>query len=111
MENTDFVFDNSFMENEETSDLYECSVKPIVQDLFDKSVVTVFAYGQTGSGKTFTMNGFNDYVIEDLFKLLDKDEVKEQDPCFYVAFYEIYRGILYDLINNRKKLTVQEDYN
>jgi kinesin family protein 2/24 len=45
IENHDFVFDNSFGENSETSEVYQNSVKPLLNNLLEKGVVTVFAYG------------------------------------------------------------------
>ena len=32
-------------------------------------------------------------------------------PHFSISFYEIYGGRLFDLLNNRKQLTVLEDKN
>jgi len=71
-------------------------------------VVTCFAYGQTGSGKTFTMKGIQNYAIDSLFKSVSQLEKKYQ---FYISFFEIYGGRLYDLLNNKNKLQVLEDKN
>lgn len=37
--------------------VYESSIRPLVDSAFQGAKVTCFAYGQTGSGKTHTMNG------------------------------------------------------
>lgn len=57
IDTTDFKFDNTFGDHENTNVLYDYMVEPVIESLFCKGVVTVFAYGQTGSGKTFTMKG------------------------------------------------------
>lgn len=79
--------------------------------------VTCFAYGQTGSGKTYTMMGGGSvdsnnpglYLLSgfDIFTILDRDEFRHLD--IHVAFYEIYCGKLYDLLNERNMLQVRED--
>jgi kinesin family protein 2/24 len=107
VDNHDFTFDNAFYEKEDTEDLYLCSVQPLIPSLLQNGVVTVFAYGQTGSGKTHTMKGVQDNAIKDLYNELNGfDEM----PMVYVSFYEIYGGKLYDLLNNKKLLAVQEDH-
>lgn len=55
LEENHFKFDNTFNENESTQDLYQCSINPVLGEIFVNGMITVFAYGQTGSGKTFTM--------------------------------------------------------
>lgn len=55
VENYNFSFDNTFNEKESNEDVYNFSVKPLGEHLFNQGLVTCFAYGQTGSGKTFTM--------------------------------------------------------
>ena len=103
----DFYFDNVFNENESTEALYECSIKPCIDLLVQGGVVTCFAYGQTGSGKTYTMKGLQDSAIDSLFYAFDDDD----EYAFYVSFFEIYSGRLYDLLNNRNKVMALEDKN
>ena len=57
LSNQEFVFDHVFGPDEETSDVYECVARPLVDFVARGGRATVFAYGQTGSGKTFTMLG------------------------------------------------------
>lgn len=57
IQNQGFEIDNAFNETESTRNVYECSIQPQIDFLFDGGIVTCFAYGQTGSGKTFTMEG------------------------------------------------------
>ena len=44
-------------------DVYNGSVKSLVDAAFDGYNATIFAYGQTGSGKTFTMGSGNNIGI------------------------------------------------
>lgn len=108
IDTNEFYFDNVFRENESTRSLYECSIKSTFDMLYKGGVVTCFAYGQTGSGKTFTMKGIQDEAIDSLFETFSKQPGRF---CFYVSFYEIYSGRLYDLLNNRNKVMALEDKN
>ena len=76
--------------------------------------MTCFAYGQTGSGKTYTMKGIEQSAIETLFE--DFEELKRikkmnKNFKFFISFFEIYSGRLYDLLNNRNKVMALEDKN
>jgi len=108
IEDQNFVFDNVFSENNTTEDIFKCTIAPAVGLVLNKGIITCFAYGQTGSGKTFTMKGIEDTAIDTIFnsiKTLDKK------LTVYLSFFEIYGGRLYDLLNNKNKLSVLEDSN
>ena len=112
IDTNDFYFDNVFNENEDTDLLFDCSVKPSLDILLKGGVVTCFAYGQTGSGKTFTMKGIQDAAIYSIFE--DFSEISKQLKKkfkFFISFFEIYSGRLYDLLNNRNKVQALEDKN
>ncbi|MCQ2818039.1 MAG: kinesin-like protein [archaeon] len=106
LEDHDFFFDASFGENSSTRDVYNSTICPIVPLVLSSGIVTCFAYGQTGSGKTYTMKGIQEYAIEDLYNLNDQNQ---SGFDFYISFYEIYGGRLYDLLNNRNVLQVLDD--
>jgi kinesin family member 2/24 len=108
IEDHEFIFDNVFSENEKTEDLYKFSVEPTINLIMNRGIVTCFAYGQTGSGKTFTMKGIQNLAIDSIFTFVNKSK-NQYD--FYISFYEIYAGRLYDLLNNKNKLSVLEDKN
>ena len=110
IENHDFNFDNSFSENESTEPLYKSMLKPLIASLFTNGVVTWFAYGQTGSGKTFTMRDVQDEAIKDIFNL-GVTTYSTLSPTYYISFFEIYRGRVFDLLNNKEKLEIMEDHN
>ena len=112
IDTNDFYFDNVFNENENTELLFDCSVKPSLDILLKGGVVTCFAYGQTGSGKTYTMKGIQDSAIYNIFDdfsdIMKKSKKKFK---FFISFFEIYSGRLYDLLNNRNKVQALEDKN
>ena len=56
------------------------------------------------------MKGVQQFSIDDIFDLA-KTKYAEEEAKFTISFFEIYKGNLYDLLNNKKKLVVQEDYN
>ena len=114
IDTNDFYFDNVFNENENTDLLFDCSVKPSLDILLKGGVVTCFAYGQTGSGKTFTMKGIEQSEIETIFEdfeNLKKTKKMTKNFKFFISFFEIYSGRLYDLLNNRNKVMALEDKN
>ena len=77
------------------------SGEAMIDLVLNQGIVTCFAYGQTGSGKTFTMNALEKEAIDDLFSASEK----MGNPFdFYISFFEIYRGSLYDLLNNKNKV-------
>ena len=112
IDTNDFYFDNVFNEDEDTNLLFECSVKPSLDILLKGGVVTCFAYGQTGSGKTFTMKGIQDAAIYNIFENFSEiQKVLNKNFKFFISFFEIYSGRLYDLLNNRNKVMALEDKN
>jgi kinesin family protein 2/24 len=108
IEDYEFYFDNVFHEGESTEDVYKYSVAPTVDMIMNRGIVTCFAYGQTGSGKTHTMKGIQNQAIESLYRAAMSSGKKFD---FYISFFEIYGGRLYDLLNGKAKLSVLEDKN
>ena len=106
LEDHEFYFDNTFNENETTEEIYDYTISPMINLVLKKGIVTCFAYGQTGSGKTYTMKGIQNLAIESLFQEIKNINKKFE---FYISFFEIYGGRLYDLLNNKNKLQVFDD--
>ena len=106
LEDHEFVFDNSFNENETTNDVYEYTIAPMINLVLNQGIVTCFAYGQTGSGKTYTMKGIQNIAIDALYNMSNNNGNKFD---FYISFFEIYGGRLYDLLNNKNRLTILDD--
>ena len=48
-------------------DVYEQTVRPLVDSVLEGFNGTIFAYGQTGTGKTFTMEGNDHKQIDQKF--------------------------------------------
>ena len=112
IDTNEFKFDNSFNENDSTMLVYNCTIQPSLDILLRGGVVTCFAYGQTGSGKTYTMIGIQDIAINNIFQIFnDLGKRTNKIFTFYVSFFEIYLGLLYDLLNNRNKVQALEDKN
>jgi len=124
VEEHNFLFDQSFDETVSNEQLYCSCVRPIIDAVFHRAKCTCFAYGQTGSGKTFTMMGPNKKQCEgipekdrtpgifllaaqDIFRSLGSKE--HSHLSVYIAFYEIYCGKLFDLLNNRQILHAREN--
>ena len=95
---TNFTFDNTFNENENSQDMYQYSIRDLLPSLFKGGIVTCFAYGQTGSGKTFTVSSVTKYAINDIFKISQT----KKDVSFFMSYFEIYGGKCMDLLNNKK---------
>ena len=106
LEDHEFFFDNTFNENETTEEIYDYTISPMINLVLKKGIVTCFAYGQTGSGKTYTMKGIQNLAIDSLFQEIQNTNKKYE---FYISFFEIYGGRLYDLLNNKNKLQVFDD--
>ena len=111
LEDHHFYFDNTFSENESTQEIYDYTVGPMIEMVLNKGIVTCFAYGQTGSGKTYTMKGIENLAINHLFEECQNMYGENNNLSFYISFFEIYGGRLYDLLNNKNKLQVLDDQN
>ena len=111
LEDHQFYFDNTFAENESTQEIYDYTVGPMIEMVLNKGIVTCFAYGQTGSGKTYTMKGIQNLAIDHLFEECKNTYGEDNNLSFYISFFEIYGGRLYDLLNNKNKLQVLDDQN
>ena len=108
LEDHEFYFDGTFGEKDNTLDLYKTTLAPMINLILNQGIVTCFAYGQTGSGKTYTMKGLEKEAIDDLYH---ESEKMGGIFDFYVNFFEIYRGNLYDLLNNKNKVEILDDKN
>lgn len=121
LENQQFRFDYAFDETSDNAVVYRYTAKPLVECIFEKGMATCFAYGQTGSGKTHTMGGefqgkgIQNYsggiyalAANDVFHLLNH-KYKHEDLIVQCAFFEIYGGKVFDLLNKKEKLRILED--
>uniref|UniRef100_A0A1I8JL46 Kinesin-like protein n=1 Tax=Macrostomum lignano TaxID=282301 RepID=A0A1I8JL46_9PLAT len=121
LENQQFRFDYAFDQRIDNLVVYKYTAQPLVECIFEGGMATCFAYGQTGSGKTHTMGGdftgkgqqdcargIYALAARDVFKLLNS-KYKGQGLYVEAAFFEIYSGKVFDLLNKKAKLRVLED--
>ncbi|KAG2216279.1 hypothetical protein INT45_003910 [Circinella minor] len=116
-----FAFDKVFGMNTPQKDVFDYSIKSIVDDVTAGYNGTVFAYGQTGSGKTFTMMGADiddektkgiiPRIVEQIFSSI-MDAPSNLEFTVKVSFMEIYMEKVRDLLNpSSENLPIHEDKN
>mmetsp|Transcript_5060 Transcript_5060/g.13231 ORF Transcript_5060/g.13231 Transcript_5060/m.13231 type:complete len:938 (+) Transcript_5060:541-3354(+) len=101
-----FDFDRVFTESASQLEVYQQSVKPLMQSALDGFNVCVFAYGQTGSGKTHTMEGrpsdpgVTSRAINELFELASGECAVPGliKYTFTLSMLEIYNEQIRDLL-------------
>ncbi len=110
-----FTFDYAFDAAATQEQIYDKSVSRMVQKLFDGYNATVLAYGQTGSGKTHSMGtsyregltppelaGIIPRAVADIFAEAQRRS-DELTLTVQVAFVELYRETLYDLLSTKSR--------
>ncbi|KAL3110167.1 hypothetical protein niasHT_015770 [Heterodera trifolii] len=113
-----FFFDSVFGENAKQFEIYDETVRGIVDSVLQGFNGTVFAYGQTGTGKTHTMEGTRGEptqrgvipnAIQHIFQHIAHSPPNQQ---FLVraSFLEIYQEEIRDLLNRsaNKRLELKE---
>ncbi|KAI9253013.1 kinesin heavy chain [Sporodiniella umbellata] len=114
-----FSFDKVFGMNTPQKDVFEYSIKTIVDDVTAGYNGTVFAYGQTGSGKTFTMMGADiddenskgiiPRIVEQIFTSI-MAAPSNLEFTVKVSYMEIYMEKVRDLLNpTQDNLPIHED--
>ncbi|KAG1378157.1 hypothetical protein G6F61_006086 [Rhizopus arrhizus] len=114
-----FSFDKVFGMKTPQKDVFEYSIKTIVDDVTAGYNGTVFAYGQTGSGKTFTMMGADiddentkgiiPRIVEQIFTSI-MAAPSNLEFTVKVSFMEIYMEKVRDLLNpSQDNLPIHED--
>lgn len=105
VEEQPFSFDTAFGDGADNAAVYAGVVEPIVSFCVaggpGGARGTVLAYGQTGSGKTHTMFGPGGVVQRAAEAFLAWGPAE-------LSFYEIYQGVLYDLLAERRRLAACE---
>ncbi|KAB0796438.1 hypothetical protein PPYR_10499 [Photinus pyralis] len=120
MDNQMFRFDYAFDETCDNATVYKYTAQPLVKSVFQGCFATCFAYGQTGAGKTHTMGGNfigrNQDCHQGVYGMATKDVFHMARSTYAnlkltvsASFFEIYSGKVFDLLANKKKLTVLED--
>uniref|UniRef100_A0A8D0HUQ4 Kinesin-like protein n=1 Tax=Sphenodon punctatus TaxID=8508 RepID=A0A8D0HUQ4_SPHPU len=121
LQNQTFRFDHVFDTSTTNECVYRHTAQPLVETIFRGGMATCFAYGQTGSGKTHTMGGdfsgktqdcskgIYTMAASDIFYLLQEPGYRSLELQVLGAFFEIYGGKVYDLLNWKNRLQVLED--
>ncbi|KAM9355201.1 kinesin-like protein KIF3C [Pholidichthys leucotaenia] len=115
-----FTFDAVYDANSKQRDLYDESVRPLIDSVLAGFNGTIFAYGQTGTGKTYTMQGaWRDPekrgVIPNAFDHIFTHISRSQSDKQYLvqaSYLEIYREEIRDLLDpnhaNARALELRE---
>ncbi|KAG1474622.1 hypothetical protein G6F56_000250 [Rhizopus delemar] len=116
---SNYAFDKVFGSHTPQQDVFEYSIKSIVDDVTAGYNGTVFAYGQTGSGKTYTMMGSDiddenskgiiPRIVEQIFTSIN-DSPSNIEFTVKVSYMEIYMERVKDLFNpSNDNLAIHED--
>ncbi|KAI5617039.1 kinesin-like protein KIF3C [Silurus asotus] len=112
-----FTFDAVYDAGSKQSDLYDESVRPLVDSVLRGFNGTVLAYGQTGTGKTYTMQGewleaerrgIMPSSFEHIFTHISRSQ--NQQYLVRASYLEIYQEEIRDLLtsDHSKRLELKE---
>lgn len=116
-----FKYDNVFTAFSDQQDVFDATLRPVIDDVLSGYESTVLAYGQTGTGKTYTMEGNLESDKEwgviprsanDIFKRLsDKSYIESHVSASYLEIYneELADLLLDESVGAAPKLSVVED--
>ena len=104
MKDHEYTFDNTFSENEDTSEIYRYTLSPLINTINNKGIITLFTYGRTCK-ESSTMKALQTYAFDDLFR-----ESEQYD--FYINNFYLYKDkILFDILNNLNQLDFSKHQN
>ncbi len=114
-----FGFDRVFDENTTQAEVYESTVRGLLDSVLDGYNATVFAYGATGCGKTHTITGTAQQpgiiflTMQELFeKIAERSDEKHTEVS--LSYLEIYNETIRDLLEpggSKQGLMLREDAN
>ncbi|XP_066562895.1 kinesin-like protein KIF3C [Amia ocellicauda] len=113
-----FTFDAVYDGSSKQSDLYDETVRPLIDSVLQGFNGTIFAYGQTGTGKTYTMQGAwmdpeKRGIIPNSFEHIFTHISRSQNQQYLVraSYLEIYQEEIRDLLckDQNKKLEMKEN--
>ncbi|XP_030637448.1 kinesin-like protein KIF3C [Chanos chanos] len=112
-----FTFDAVYDADSKQSDLYDETVRPLIDSVLQGFNGTIFAYGQTGTGKTYTMQGQwmdpeRRGIIPNSFEHIFTHISRSQNQQYLVraSYLEIYQEEIRDLLSkdHSRKLELKE---
>ncbi|CAM5140815.1 unnamed protein product [Natator depressus] len=113
-----FTFDAVYDASSKQADLYDETVRPLIDSVLQGFNGTIFAYGQTGTGKTYTMQGaWTDSekrgIVPNSFEHVFTHISRSQNQQYLVraSYLEIYQEEIRDLLakDQNKKLELKEN--
>ncbi|XP_030051400.1 kinesin-like protein KIF3C [Microcaecilia unicolor] len=113
-----FTFDAVYEASSKQADLYDETVRPLIDSVLQGFNGTIFAYGQTGTGKTYTMQGVwaepeKRGIIPTSFDHIFTHISRSQNQQYLVraSYLEIYQEEIRDLLakDQSKKLELKEN--
>ncbi|XP_068928112.1 kinesin-like protein KIF3C [Petaurus breviceps papuanus] len=113
-----FTFDAVYDASSKQADLYDETVRPLIDSVLQGFNGTVLAYGQTGTGKTYTMQGTwaepeQRGVIPSAFEHIFTHISRSQNQQYLVraSYLEIYQEEIRDLLSKEpgKRLELKEN--
>ncbi|XP_027681046.2 kinesin-like protein KIF3C isoform X1 [Chelonia mydas] len=113
-----FTFDAVYDASSKQADLYDETVRPLIDSVLQGFNGTIFAYGQTGTGKTYTMQGaWTDSekrgIVPNSFEHVFTHISRSQNQQYLVraSYLEIYQEEIRDLLakDQTKKLELKEN--
>ncbi|NWR79491.1 KIF3C protein, partial [Centropus unirufus] len=113
-----FTFDAVYDASSKQADLYDETVRPLIDSVLQGFNGTIFAYGQTGTGKTYTMQGVwaepeKRGIIPSSFEHIFTHISRSQNQQYLVraSYLEIYQEEIRDLLakDQSKKLELKEN--
>ncbi|CAM4528769.1 unnamed protein product [Lepidochelys olivacea] len=113
-----FTFDAVYDASSKQADLYDETVRPLIDSVLQGFNGTIFAYGQTGTGKTYTMQGaWTDSekrgIVPNSFEHVFTHISRSQNQQYLVraSYLEIYQEEIRDLLakDQNKKLEMKEN--
>lgn len=113
-----FTFDAVYDASSKQSDLYDETVRPLIDSVLQGFNGTIFAYGQTGTGKTYTMQGQwldteKRGIIPNSFEHIFTHISRSQNQQYLVraSYLEIYQEEIRDLLvkDHSRKLELKEN--
>ncbi|XP_015683963.1 kinesin-like protein KIF3C, partial [Protobothrops mucrosquamatus] len=113
-----FTFDAVYDATSKQADLYDETVRPLIDSVLQGFNGTIFAYGQTGTGKTYTMQGVwadpeKRGVIPISFEHIFTHISRSQNQQYLVraSYLEIYQEEIRDLLakDQSKKMELKEN--
>ncbi|OQV16533.1 Kinesin-like protein KIF3B [Hypsibius exemplaris] len=103
----EYIFDAVHGKDSTQEEIFEESVRPLVEAVLQGFNGTIFAYGQTGTGKTHTMQGSKSApgIIPRAMEMIFQHIEASADESYLVnaSYLEIYQEELRDLLRSPKK--------